>query len=231
MRRPKSAYYADGNLDNNGGSIETPYFLPAVACCHRFRRSHLHQIALPKSLREDSQFFTKVGRVLAVDDFKVLRESLYERLGSESLEIDDILPGNRFLPVSFTNPCKETAFVWGLVDFLVVNEATMLLFGTKIPKEVTIYPIEGSEYYMIYPRIVCPAPDARLPEVPCDKCFNPNINAGKKWDEIYDEKSIPDECNIFKIDTTPYVVISDDLKLQLENLEVNNVDFEPLELR
>ena len=162
------------------------------------------------------------------EELEELRSKLRCFPGFETLSITDLRPGMRFLPLRFTPPkINGNDFLWPAFEAPLVSLKIAALLGRCCPNAFVGIPIpEYSDWILLIIKSRTLPPIERRSDHICTRCGRPNKISAPTDLTIY-EDMIP-EGEMFRLDTTLHILITNHLKEQLDEAGVSNVAFEPI---
>lgn len=210
----------------NNGTIKFPFGLPGVKCCGTWGGCDLLDRECPTELRK-LRGLTDVWPVMP-EELEELRSKLRRFSGFESLGITDLTPGMRFLPPRFSPPkINDNDFLWPASEAPVVSLRIAALLGRCCPNSFVGIPIpEHSDWILLAIKSRTLPPIERRSDRICPRCGHPN-KISAPTDLVILEDMIP-EGDMFILDTTLHILISNQLKQQLDEAGARNVAFVPI---
>jgi hypothetical protein len=214
-------YRNEREQQSNNGIIKFPFGLPGVKCCVTWSGYDLLDRECPNELRK-LPGMTDVWPVMPEE----LEAKLRRFFGFESLRITDLKPGMSFLPPRFSPPTiRDNDFLWPSLKAPVVSLRIAVLLGRCCPDAFVGIPIpEHSDFVLLVIKSRTLPPIERRSDRICLQCGRPN-KVSAPTDLVIFEDMIP-EGEMFRLDTTSHILISDYLKQQLDEVGARNVTFE-----
>jgi hypothetical protein len=222
-------YRTDREERANNGKIEFPFGLPGVKCCGTWSGCDLLEVECPTKLRKMREL-TK-GWPVMPDALEELRSKLRKFPGFEGLGIRDLKPGVRFMPPRFTAPkIDDNDFLWPASEAPVVSLRIAALLMSFCPDDFLTVPMPGHcDWVLLIIKNRTQPPIERRSDKICVRCGRPN-RVSASTDLIVFEDMVPDG-DIFLLNTTLYILISDRLKQRFDDIGVRNVSFKEIRIQ
>jgi hypothetical protein len=219
-------YRTDREERANNGTIKFPFGLPGVKCCGTWGGCDLLDRECPIELRK-LRGLTERWPVTP-DELEELRSTLRKFPGFEGLGIRDLIPGMSFLPPQFSPPkINDNDFLWPAFGAPVVSLRIAALLGRCCPNAFVGVPIpKHSDWVLLVIKTRTLPPIERRSDRICVRCGRPN-KISAPTDLVVFEDMIP-AGEMFLLDTTLHILITDRLKQQLDDAGARNVAFDPV---
>ena len=213
----------------NNGSLAFPFGLPGVNCCGTWAGCDLSEHQCPSELRTVQEF--NDGWPVTPARLEELRSQLRQFPSFKNLGITELKPGMRFLPPQFTPPrVHENDFLWSALEAPVVSLRIAALFCRYCPDDFVGVPIEGHpDWILLIIKNHTLPPIERRSNYICQRCGRPNRISAPTELNVFDDM-IPDG-DLFRLNTTLHILVSDRLKQRLEEIGARNVNFDPISTR
>ncbi|MBN8459211.1 MAG: hypothetical protein J0M04_15375 [Verrucomicrobia bacterium] len=224
IRKPD--YRTDREERANNGSIKFPFGLPGVECCGTWGGCDLLDLQCPIELRKMRALTER--RPVIPDELEEIRSTLRRYPGFANLGIMDLTPGMRFMPPRFSPPrIVDNDFLWPASEAPVVSPRVAALLGRSCPGSFVGIPMpECSDWILLIIKRRTLPPIERRSDRICSRCGRPNKVSAPTKLAIF-EDMIP-EGEMFLLDTTLHILITDRLKQQLDEAGVRNIAFDPI---
>lgn len=226
------------------GYADHPYGLPGVECSkcgETWSSTKILSYQMPEKLMNMSELNTP-GAVCE-DKQNKLQEIILEEL--DIFKEERLFPGNEFQPVYLDIPCEPKAdFLWSTLGSVLISErilnalnenkisgfANFPVIKRKVGNRVIKYPFEVPEISSNYFELIITSNSKRPPGADiisiCKGCGR----------EEYDEKSRkiimkPDMWNgadIFFLNTTLWIIVTEKVKNLIESMKATNIVFEEI---
>jgi len=213
----------------NNGSLTFPFGLPGVNCCGTWAGCDLSDKECPPELRTVQEF--NDGWPVTPERLGELRSQLRQFPNFKNLGITELKPGMRFLPPQFSPPhIHDNDFLWSALEAPVISLRIAALLCRYCPNDFIGVPIERHlDWILLIIKNHTLPPIERRSNHICQRCGRPNRISAPTELMVYDDM-IP-KGDIFGLDTTLHILISDRLRQQMEELGARNVNFEPIATR
>lgn len=228
--RIKEPEYASRREEKyNNGTVEFQYQLPGVICCTTWAGFDLLALECPVKLRDLREL--NDPSPVTPEALESLRSSLREHPGFQSLTMLDLKPGMSLLPPRFKPPkVQENDFLWPALGVLVISQRIASSLGAFCPRDFREVAIpENDDWFLVDIRKRTLPPIERRSDGVCPKCGRLN-KVSEPTDLVIFEDMIP-KADIYMLDTTLQIMISDNLKLLLEDIGARNVVFDPIPIQ
>jgi hypothetical protein len=225
-RIKEPVYRTDREELANNGTLDFPFGLPGVKCCGTWAGCDLFDRECPTELRNTRELTERWP--IMPEEIEELRSKLRCYPGFGTLSITDLKPGMRFLPPRFKPPkINDNDFLWPALEAPVVSLKIAALLGRCCPDAFVGIPIpEYSDWILLIIKSRTLPPIERRSDQICSLCGRPNKISASTNLMIY-EGMIP-EGDMFRLDTTLHILITNQLKEQLDEAGASNVAYEPI---
>ncbi|MBK1856595.1 hypothetical protein JO972_16645 [Verrucomicrobiaceae bacterium 5K15] len=223
------SYRSSKEKANHNGSISFPYGLPGVKCCGTWSGCDLLGIDCPQELRDVTGL--NDSWPLKPKRLDKLREELRRFEGFSGLSIHELSPGARLMPPTFKQPHhKDNDFLWPALEAPVVSLRVAALLSRICPDDFEAVPLPNTpDWVLIIIRAKSKPPIERRSDRHCKRCGRGN-RVSNSSDFVVFEDMVPN-AGIFCLDTTLHLLISDELKNYLSELDPSNIIFDLVEVQ
>jgi hypothetical protein len=213
----------------NNGSLTFPFGLPGVKCCGTWAGCDLSENECPSELRAIKEL--NDGWPVTPERLEQLLSTLRQFPRFKNLGITELKPGMRFLPPQFSPPdFPDNDFLWPALEAPVISLRIAALLCRYCPNDFVALPIEGHpDWILLFIKNRTLPPLERRSNNVCQRCGRPNRISAPTELIVYDDM-VPNG-DLFVLDTTLHILVSDRLKQQLEEIGDRNVKFEPISTR
>ncbi len=141
------------------------------------------------------------------------------------------MPGLRLLPPRFSPPSgQDHDFLWLALEAPVVSLRIAAVLSRRCPGDFVGVSMAGhADWILLVIKNRTMPPIERRSDQVCRRCGRPNRVSAPSDLTVF-EDMIP-AGDIFLLDTTLHILISDRLKEELEAIDARNVTFEPIPAR
>lgn len=222
-------YDSERQEADNNGSIEFPYGLPGVKCCGTWASCDLLDKECPSTLRKVPELID--GWPVTPERLEEIRSELRRFPGFQDYAITDLPPGMRFLPARFDPPrVHDNDFLWPALEAPVISLRIAALLSRLCPNDFSgvAMPDHSDWILLVFKNRSLPPVERRSDKI-CQRCGRPNRVSAPTELTVFDEM-LP-AGDVFLLDTTLHILISDRLKLQLEEIGARNVKYDAVPIK